>query len=442
MVIKMRKIKILIILFLFSVMGFNKNVLPFKYFQYQLDNGLKIILVPNIGKNIVSYYSIVMTGSRDEWEEGKSGFAHFFEHMMFRGTEKYPNYDEIIASIGADANAWTSDDQTVYHINLTNNYLEQIIDLEADRFQNLKYSEADFKTEAGAVYGEFNKGRTSPFSILNEELLNLAFEKHTYKHTVIGFEDDIKNMPNQYEYSISFHKRYYRPENVVLLIVGDFDKDKTIELIKKYYSNWQPGYVKPNISKEPEQKVFKEKTVQYNGKTLPILALAYKSDSFDPMNKDVVAAKVLEEYLFGQTSTLYNKLVLDEQKVQSLYADFAANKDPKLLTIIARVKKQDDIEYVKKSIISEIEKTKTIKIPQENLKNIKSRLKYEFLMSLTSPDRIASSLTYYISLRGKIEDIDKYFETLENISQSDVINAAKRYFNENKLTQIILVGKK
>lgn len=419
-----------------------QSIIPFKYQVHQLDNGLKVILVPNIGKGIVSYYSVVQTGSRDEWEEGKSGFAHFFEHMMFRGTEKYPNYDQVISSIGADANAYTSFDRTVYHINLASNYLEKIIDLESDRFMNLKYSEMDFKTEAGAVYGEFRKGRTSPFSVLSEELHNLAFEKHTYKHTVIGFEEDIKNMPNLYEYSLTFHKRYYRPENVVILVVGDFNPNQTLELIKKYYSSWQKGYVPPRIQKEPEQTAPKEKTVYYDGKTSPILSLSFKGDAFDPANKNVVAAEILDEYLFGRTSDIYKKLVLKEQKVHSLSASFSSSKDPKLLSITARIKKENDIDYVYNEILAQLENSKKQKISPKKLEDIKNHLKYSFLMSLDTPGDIANNFAYYISLRGKIEDIDTYFKTLENITVDDVMNAAQHCFNINKSTKIILVGKK
>ncbi len=433
-----------IVTYLVMVIGIisAQSILPFKYQQHILNNGLKVILVPNIGKGTVAYYSIVQTGSRDEWEDGKTGFAHFFEHMMFRGTEKYPKYDEVIASIGADANAYTSTDRTVYHINLASDYLEKVIDLESDRFMNLKYSEMDFKTEAGAVYGEYRKGRTSPFSVLNEELLNLAFEKHTYKHTVIGFEEDIKNMPNLYEFSISFHKRYYRPENVVLLIVGDFDAKKALELVKKYYSSWQKGYVKPQIEKEPEQTQPKEKLVQYDGRTQPILTLAFKGDAFDPNDKNILAAKILEEYLFGRTSELYKNLFLKEQKVQSIYAGFSSSKDPGLLRITARVKKEDDIDYVYNKIVEKLNLAKNELIAQDKLNDIKSYLKYSFLMTFDTPGSIANLLAYYISLRGNIEDIDAYYKNLEKITPEDVRNAAKKYFDFNKSTKIILVGKK
>ena len=135
------------------------RIFPYPSKTFVLANGLKIYTIPTPTKGIVSYYSVVRTGSRDEWEEGHSGFAHFFEHMMFRGTKKYPGhiYDSLTISMGANANAYTTDDYTCYHLTTTAANLEKVIELESDRFQNLSYEEDPFKTESGAVYGEYRK---------------------------------------------------------------------------------------------------------------------------------------------------------------------------------------------------------------------------------------------------------------------------------------------
>ncbi|MDD5062938.1 MAG: insulinase family protein, partial [Candidatus Marinimicrobia bacterium] len=142
-------------------------IFPYKYNIEVLPNGLKVITIPMESNGIVAYYSITRTGSRDEWEPGHSGFAHLFEHMMFRGTEKYPGplYDKIMTELGADANAYTTDDYTCYHLNFAATDLEKIIEMESDRFIDLKYNEQDFKTETGAVYGEYLKGKISPWFV-------------------------------------------------------------------------------------------------------------------------------------------------------------------------------------------------------------------------------------------------------------------------------------
>jgi zinc protease len=232
-----------------------ESIFPYPYTKEVLPNGLTVYMIPMASPGLVAYYSVVRTGSRDEVEPGKSGFAHFFEHMMFRGTKKYPGhiYDSVMTAIGADANAYTTDDYTAYHLKFAKEDLEKVVEMESDRFQNLQYAKPEFQTEAGAVYGEYRKSITQPFMLLSEKMQNLAYDVHTYKHTTIGFEDDIKAMPEQYEYSLSFFNRFYRPENVVLVIAGDLDPAATLALVKRFYGDWKKGYTAPAVTPEPPQ---------------------------------------------------------------------------------------------------------------------------------------------------------------------------------------------
>src|SRR5688572_14912290 len=167
----------------------NASAFPFPITEKTLPNGLRVYVVDYDSPGLVAYYSVVRTGSRNEVEPGKSGFAHFFEHMMFRGTPKYPTekYNDALKAMGADSNAFTSDDLTVYHILAGKEGLARTVELEADRFQNLRYSEPDFQKEARAVLGEYNKSASNPMQRMVETLYDNAFQVHTYKHTTIGF---------------------------------------------------------------------------------------------------------------------------------------------------------------------------------------------------------------------------------------------------------------
>src|SRR5258706_11893118 len=166
-----------------------KAVFPYAVERHTLPNGLRVLLVPMPADGLVSYWSVVRTGSRDEVEPGVTGFAHFFEHMMFRGTEKNPGpvYESIVNGMGADANAFTSDDLTCYHLSISKSDLSKVIEIEADRFQNLKYDPQQFKTESGSVYGEYRKGRSIPFEVLEEATRAAAFDVHAYKRPTIGY---------------------------------------------------------------------------------------------------------------------------------------------------------------------------------------------------------------------------------------------------------------
>lgn len=417
-------------------------IFPYKYNIEVLPNGLKVITIPMESNGIVAYYSITRTGSRDEWEPGHSGFAHLFEHMMFRGTEKYPGplYDKIMTELGADANAYTTDDYTCYHLNFAATDLEKIIEMESDRFIDLKYNEQDFKTETGAVYGEYLKGKISPWFVLYEKLYDTAFDKHTYKHTTIGFEADVKAMPGMYKYSKSFFKRYYRPENVVLLIVGQIETARTLELIHKYYGKWQSGYVAPQIASEPPQTAERIAEVSYPGKTLPILMVAYKSDAYDPDNRLYIAGLLLEQLAFGENSDLYKRLVLKEQKVEFITANFSVNRDAKLNEIYTMVKSEDDLDYVREQIYMTMEQFKTEVVDDTRLEELKMHLRYSFLMYLDTPDNVAGNLANYIAITGGIETVNQLFANIMTVTAVDIQEAAQYYGMPAKRTVIILKG--
>ncbi len=420
------------------------EIFPYEYHKKVLDNGFKIIVIPMESEGIVAYYTIVRTGSRDEYEPGHSGFAHFFEHMMFRGTEKYPGavYDSLITTMGANANAYTSNDLTCFHLNFAKEDLERVMELESDRFQNLSYSEQAFKTEAGAVYGEYLKGLSNPFSVLFEKLMDTAFDKHTYKHTTIGFRKDIEAMPTMYEYSKSFFKRYYRPENVVLLVAGDVKPSRVFELAQKYYGGWKKGYVSPTIPVEPEQRGERRVNVSFKGKTLPILTIAYKSAvSFDPGNIEMAACLIMGELIFGETSKLYNNLVLDQQRVQFIEADFSSSRDPALLTIYTMVKKESDISNIENEIYKAIGYFQKHMVDKKELEDLKSNMKYSFLMDLNTPDNVAGNLAQMIAMTGDIDGVDMLYSTIEKVSPEDVWKAANKFLRKEKRTVVVLKGR-
>jgi zinc protease len=320
--------------------------------------------------------------------------------------------------------------------------LEKVIELESDRFQNLFYEEREFQTESGAVYGEFRKNRTSPFAVLEEKLQETAFDVHTYRHTTMGFEADIKAMPTMYDYSRNFFKRYYRPENVVLVVVGDITYDGTMDLVKKYYSPWEKGYVTPAIPAEPEQTAERVANVDYAGKTLPIITVAYKGDRLDAKNKRMVAALLLGDLAFGENSDIYKRLVLKEQKVQMIGGDFNLNRDPFLWSIYSMVKNNADVEYVRDEIIKTAETFTTKLVDQTTLDNLKKRLRYEYLMNLDTPEKVAGGLARYIALTGGMEVIEELYSMYETITPQDVRDAAVEYFKPAHRTVLTLRGSK
>ena len=203
--------------------------------------------------------------------------------MMFRGTDRYPDYDGETTKIGAFRNGTTNSDWTLYYVVANSGYLDKVMDIEADRLQNLKYTERDFRTDAGAVLGEQQQGAREPQRILDEKVRETAFTRHPYGHTAIGYEADVRAMPDGYAYSQEFYRRHYRPENVVVVLAGDFDSAAAKALVRKYYGGWARGNVaRPPIPAEPPQTEPRRTTVTYPGRTLPIISISHRAPAWTP----------------------------------------------------------------------------------------------------------------------------------------------------------------
>lgn len=416
--------------------GAPTRTFPYPVERHTLKNGLKVLFVPMSSGGLVSYWTVVRTGSRDEVEPGVTGFAHFFEHMMFRGSKRFPAsaYDKVVNGLGADANAYTTDDYTAYHLSFAGADLPTVIDIEADRFQHLDYDEAAFKTEAGAVYGEFRKGRTDPWEVLYEALLDKAFSSHTYKHTTIGFEADVAKMPEQFAYSKTFFARFYRPENCVVLVVGDFDPKATLALIEKHYGTWKPGYVAPKVPVEPPQTEARRVDMTFDGETQPLIAVTWKGERFLPADRTMVAARVLGELAFGETSPLYKKLVLEEQRVETLMSSIDYQRDPGLWGALAVVKEPADIGLVERAIVDAVKTIGEDGVEPSQLAAVRARMKYGFLAGLQSASDVAGRVARMVALTGDLEAIDTLHRTLDLVTVDDVKRAAATWFTDNRMT--------
>lgn len=418
------------------------GIFPYAIQTETLDNGLEVVLVSMNSGGLIAYWSIARVGSRDEYEENRTGFAHFFEHMMFRGTVAYPAnvYNAITTSIGASTNAFTTDDLTAYHLSISPQDLEVVMEIESDRFQNLSYPEEMFQTEAGAVYGEYRKNRMNPFFVVAEAVYREAFSKHTYGHTAMGYEEDIKEMPKLFDYSKSFFERHYRPENTILLIVGPIDPKTTMRMIRNYYGEWEVGYKPPDIPREPPQTAERRIEVPYQGKSLPIVWISYKADAFNPEDRYYVANSLLCEMAFGRASEIYKKLVLEEQVIEFIQARQNTNRDPGLIDIVTRIKDPAKVEYVISEIDRVIAEFKSKTPETGRLQELKSRLKYNFLMGLNTPSNVARSLVRWLAVSGTHQVVNVLHETAEKITPEDVLSAARKYLVSQKRTVAVLKG--
>jgi zinc protease len=419
-----------------------RKIFPYPYVQEDLPNGLRLVTVPDDFPNIVALYIVVGTGSRNEIESGKSGFAHLFEHLMFRGTKEFPpdKYQSVLNRAGAASNAFTTDDFTCYHTTFSKEDLPGILAMEADRFQHLDYTPEQFKTETQAVLGEYNKNSANPISKMFEALRARAFQEHTYRHTTMGFLKDIQNMPNEFDYSRQFFDRYYRPEYTTIIVVGDVEAKAVRALVDKNWGAWKRGSYKAPISAEPPQEGPRTAHVDWPTATLPWLAISFRGPAYTDTATDSAALDALSFLAFSRASDLYQKLVITQQKVDVLGADNSDHVDPYLFSIFARVKKQEDVEAVEKEILATAASFAETPVSVEKLNRVKDNLRYSFALRLNDSEAIAGTVASYVALRRTPETINLIYDAYAKITPDDVQKVAQKYLKERNRTIVTLTG--
>lgn len=429
-----------IIFFLLSINMFAQVKLPFKIYKKTLENDLTVLAVPLKTPDIIAYYTVVRAGSRNEVEDGKSGYAHFFEHMMFRGTKNYSSeeYNKILKEMGADSNAYTTDDFTCYHIVAPKENLEKIFKIESDRFVNLNYSKDVFQKEAGAILGEYRKSVSSPFFAIFERIQDTAFEVHTYKHTTMGFLKDILNMPQEYEYSLDFYNRYYKPDNVALIVAGDIDPEVIFDLSLKYYSNWKGSSKIKEVLEEPKQTKSKRDEIIWKNPTLPLLLIGFHGPKFSTENLENVALEAISDIVFGEISSIYQELVVKTQMVDFLEAFWEPHRDPYLFFIFAKVNEKEKIKEVEEKIFKTIENLQKNGVGKEDLESVKERKLYSFLSSLNTPFRIANALAEFFAISSSFDSLEKYVNLYKKLNNEMIKNVSKKYLNKENSTVVVL----
>ncbi len=417
-----------------------QKIFPYPYTQDDLPNGLRLVTAATDYPNIVAMYIVVQTGSRNEIESGHTGFAHLFEHLMFKGTARYSQaqYNDAIKHMGAQSNAFTTDDYTCYQTVFSKEDLPTALAMEADRFQNLKFSEGEFKTETLAVLGEYNKNASNPFTKLNETLRDTAYTTSTYKHVTMGFIKDVEDMPNQYDYSLQFFNRYYRPEYVTIVLVGDVKQKPARDLVAKLWGGWKHGDYKAEIPVEPPQDAPRSREVTWPGPTLPLIGIAFKGPAYTDSAKDTAALDAISYLAFSENSELYQKLVIREQKADALFASAPKQVDAGTFQVLARVRKAEDVEYVRDQVLAAIHELQEKPVDEKRLDTVRQHIRYQLALSMDNSETIAQILAGYIALRRTPDTMNKLFDQYAALTPKDVQDAAAKYLVENSRTIVTL----
>jgi len=420
------------------------NAFPWPITTSTLKNGLTVMRVPFSSPGLVAYYTVVRVGSRNEVEPGHTGFAHFFEHMMFRGTRRFPEgaRSALIGKLGFTENAFTSDDVTVYTVTGPTAALDTLIDVEADRFRDLEYAEEPFKTEAAAVLGEYHKNAANPALRIEEAVLGAAFTRHPYRHTTLGFVEDIRAMPTRYEYSRQFFKRWYTPDNCVVIVVGDVDDAKLMKTIEAQYGPWQGRAAKVTIPVEPPLKGPAVAKVQWTSPTLPRTGLYFRTPASTLSSSDGAVMTVLAQYLAGQTSPLFKSLVLEQQLVERLGPSFQDHRDPALFGLEARLKNEGARAEVDRAMNDAVTALVKGAVDERRLSDIRDHLRFELLMQFESPADVALALAWATGVLGSPDALERQQQQLAAVTGKALVAFAKKHLiDANRVTLEFTVSK-
>ena len=425
---------LLILLTIGSLMGSN---LP-KYYTKTLKNGLEVVAIPlHNNSDVVSTDIFYKVGSRNE-VMGKTGIAHMLEHMNFKSTKnlKAGEFDRIVKGYGGVNNASTSFDYTHYFIKSSTQNMTKSLHLFAELMANLSLKDEEFQTERNVV-AEERRWRTdnSPMGYLYFRLFNNAYVYHPYHWTPIGFMNDIQTWT--IEDIRKFHKTYYRPDNAVLVVTGDVDPKEVFECAQKEF-----GHIKNLKVKIPKVKFVEPKQdgpkriVLYRETQVEMLAIAFHIPNFQ--SSDQVALSVLSEILYsGKSSRLYKDLIDKKQLVNQIYAYNMENTDPGLFLFLAVCNPGIKAESVEKELKKQIEKIKNKPVTKKELEKVKINTKADFIYSLESSSSVANLFGSYL-VRGDIEPLLHYEERVNAIDPKTIQSVAKKYFDFDQSTTVIL----
>jgi len=408
-----------------------------------LDNGLTILTCEDKSVPTVSYMTFINAGSRDE-KPGTTGLAHIFEHMMFRGTKEYPDYDKAVTVFGANTNASTGEDYTDYFVNVKKDFLEKIIPIEADRVRNLAFTNEAFRMEMGPVKEERRRGVVDdPDGFIWDEMVQTAYQVHPYHHPVIGFEEDLeKNI--QLQDGLDFKKNFYSPGYTTIIVTGNFDTPKVLELIKKYYGDW-PKTPPPNLNIPAEPKQTKEQVKNYvwkDSEISPKLLIAFHGPNFEIKDDDYCALELAARILFMSSGRLTKKLYKDLQLVEYISGGMQDAKDPGLFEISTSLKRGKSIDEVKPLIFEELEKLKNEPVSERELEKAKNSVKAEMIYRMDNPFSVAYTIGHFQIEGGDYNMLFEIQKKYSEVTPEMIQQVAKKYLNSDNRTVLTLLPKK
>jgi zinc protease len=409
---------------------------PIQFERETLDNGLRVIYAPMTNAPVIHVRVMYHVGSRDE-AANRQGFAHMFEHMMFRGSAHVPpeQHMKLIQGVGGSSNAFTSFDQTTYVNTIPSNHLEMALWLEADRMASFKVSDEIFKTERNVVKEEWRlRYANQPYGKMTQDLLALAFTTHNYRWTPIGDMDQLAAAKT--DELQAFHDRYYVPNNACLIIAGQYDVSQAKDWVRKYYG-WMPkGADIQRVTKpEPEQTESREKIVTRPDVPFTRINMLYKSPEY--RSDDNLALELLTTILGdGRSSRLYQAMVANDPVAANVNMGAYQLEDPSAVMVGIGVLPGKDSDDAIGRVKDQIKKVIAEGVSEEELAKAKSQTRNALVRTRMTAESVATILGDEEVFGGDATRANTYFDRLEKITVADVKTVAEKYLKDTTLSVV------
>ncbi len=418
----------------FALIGLSVQGQQIDFEEYNLDNGLHVILHQDNSAPVVTTGVMYHVGSKDE-QVGKTGFAHFFEHLLFEGTHNIERGEwfKIVSSHGGSNNANTTTDRTYYYETFPSNNLELGLWMESDRLLQPIINQVGVDTQKEVVkeekrqrldnqpYGRFSYG---------EALSPHIFDKHPYRWSVIGSFEDLSSA--KLEDFKHFSKTYYVPNNAVLVVAGDFKKDEAKKLIAKYFGAIPKGApVVKNFPKEDPITSERRVTEYDNNIQIPLLAINYRTPN--NKSKDAIALNMLSTYLSGgKSSVLYKKYVDEKKEALQIFAFNRQMEDYGIYTIGVLPQGQVKLTDLEASIQKDIENVQSELISEKDYQKLLNTVENSFVAQRSGMQNIAHQLADAYMLQGDTNKINTELKAYQSVSREDIREVAKKYLGKNQ----------
>jgi len=428
----MRKISVFLLLLASGLAAFAQTkVAPLNIKERTLSNGLKVVSLVDNSSPTVSIHVWYNVGGKND-PPGRSGFAHMFEHMMFKSTKNMPNekLDRLTEDVGGFNNASTGDDFTNYYEVVPANHLEPLLWAESDRMINLNVDETNFASERDVVKEEFRQSvLAQPYGRLYEYISSLSYQKHPYKRGVIGNLDELSAATTKD--ANDFYKTFYRPDNAYLIVVGNFDQKQFDAWTDKYFGRIETNKTAiPRVTTvEPDRTQETRHTTTAPNVPFPAVAITYLAP--DSKSEDVSALRIAEMILSGgESSRLYQELVYKQQLAQEASFTAEIRVDKGLLYFLAIASEGKTPEALEKSLLAELKKIQDAPVTAKEIEKAKNLLVMKKLQELETNDGKAIAIERAVAYQGDPKAVNSDIQKLQAVTAADVQRVMKKYLTD------------